>query len=505
MKKTYTINLNGQVFSIDEDAYAQLRDYIETLEKHYLPKEGGKEIMADIESRIAELFQNYLLESNRKVISQPDITRVVEIMGTPDVIIDEDFEPTSFSSSKKQRKLYRDPDEAILGGVAAGLGAYFSISASWVRVFFIILAFLYGITFLVYIILWIVLPKAITSNQKLEMKGENINISNIEKNIRTTYNEVKKNSIVQQAGNRFARFFSCLGEILRKIFSAIGHILITLILLGSTFCFFMVNWSIIFSFHILPEHHYLLLKYLSAPVPVWFLQIITYGFLAIPLFLIMYYSMSYLFKFQSRKKILAIAGCIWIFCASLVFIFGCYYALSNTLSFQEKIETVKIPADTTRKVIHIHFNNSCPENYDLISTGLDYYMRYTPQIKDTLFLHPFISFQKTDKSAPELTIRKKAQGISQETALQNLNNIRYKYSIRQDTLYLNDYFTLAKSQIQGNDLRINLYIPDSYRINLCNPLPQQFISKNFPEKRISGSPRCQSFRMLDGQLKKISE
>ena len=162
MKKTYSINLNNQVFYIDENAYTQLQHYIETLEKYYFAEEDGKEIMMDIESRIAELLKEFLQKSHKEAISQTDIDKVIEIMGTPDAIIDED---TEHHSKKKNniRKLYRDSDDAILGGVAAGFANYFAISAAWVRLIFIICAIFYGISVIVYIILWIILPQATTA------------------------------------------------------------------------------------------------------------------------------------------------------------------------------------------------------------------------------------------------------------------------------------------------------------------------------------------------------
>ena len=193
MKKTYNINLNGQAFCIDEDAYAKLQVYIDTLEKYYLAEEDGKEIMADIESRIAELLREFLQRNHKEVVSLPEIDKVIEIMGTPEVIIDEDTQESSTPRQEIKRKLYRNADHRVVGGVASGLATYFGIDSAWIRVAFIVLSLFYGVTILVYLILWIAIPKAITARQKLEMKGKNATVSNIEKNIRDTYNQVKKN------------------------------------------------------------------------------------------------------------------------------------------------------------------------------------------------------------------------------------------------------------------------------------------------------------------------
>lgn len=191
MKKTFNINLNGQAFCIDDDACAKLQVYIETLEKHYLTETDGKEIMADIESRIAELLQGFLQKAHKQVVSLPEIEQVIETMGTPEVIIDEDTQESTMPREEVKRKLYRDPEHRVLGGVASGLATYFDINIAWFRVAFIVLALFYGITVVIYIILWIAIPKAVTARQKLEMKGKKITVSNIEKNIRDTCKNVK--------------------------------------------------------------------------------------------------------------------------------------------------------------------------------------------------------------------------------------------------------------------------------------------------------------------------
>ena len=92
-----------------------------------------------------------------------DIDQIIRIMGSPDVIIDED---TDKSTEPIKRKLYRDTDESVLGGVASGIAAYFDISVVWIRIAFVLLAFFYGVTILAYIILWIATPAAVTARQK---------------------------------------------------------------------------------------------------------------------------------------------------------------------------------------------------------------------------------------------------------------------------------------------------------------------------------------------------
>ncbi len=188
MKKTLTINLNGIVFHIDEDAYERLDIYLNKLNKYYLKITEGKEIMADIEARMAELFDEKLIKGSN-VITIEMVKDAISIMGEVEELIDDDnlyeeekLKEKKVKHKKVQRRFYRNPDSKIFGGIAGGLSAYFDIDVVLLRTLLIVFTILgYGLILIVYIVLWIVTPIAETTSQKLEMKGININISNIEK------------------------------------------------------------------------------------------------------------------------------------------------------------------------------------------------------------------------------------------------------------------------------------------------------------------------------------
>ena len=134
MKKTLTVNISGIVFHIDEDAYEKLNQYLASVRRHFTPDDGCDEIMADIESRIAETLQEKISDS-KQVVSLHDVQAVISQLGEPDQIGGEE-EPATEEAGKRirtektARRLYRDPDNAILGGVAGGLGAYFQVDTT---------------------------------------------------------------------------------------------------------------------------------------------------------------------------------------------------------------------------------------------------------------------------------------------------------------------------------------------------------------------------------------
>ncbi len=176
MEKTISITLNNQSFVIEEDAYNKLSDYLENIKAHCGAGADSAEVIADIENSMAEKLKSNLTPY-KEVITSANVDALIEIMGTA-----EDFDrevggttttsQTEAEEDKVERKLYRDMDNAIIGGVAAGLGNYFNVDPVLIRVIFIALIFAGGSAFPIYILLWIAMPEAKTAHQKLEMKGQ---------------------------------------------------------------------------------------------------------------------------------------------------------------------------------------------------------------------------------------------------------------------------------------------------------------------------------------------
>ncbi len=179
MNKTSDINLGGFPLTIDEEAYTHLRRYLTELEKHFRNSEGYDEIMDDIENRLAELLREN--QSARKIVTMDQVEKAIDIMGMPEDFVKEGFEEPK-REYKTGKKLYRDMDDKVVGGVCSGLAAYFGIpDPLWVRVAFAITFFGFGGGGLAYLILWALMPEAQTAKDFLAMRGEPINVSNIAK------------------------------------------------------------------------------------------------------------------------------------------------------------------------------------------------------------------------------------------------------------------------------------------------------------------------------------
>lgn len=205
MNKVLNINLGGLPFVIDDDAYSYLSKYLDSIKKHFSFSESKDEIMYDIEVRMAELFQEKL--KYKQIITMSELDSVIKIMGKPEDFGGEPInENEDLSSSFKERRtgsesykyvktgkrLFRDPDQKVVGGVCSGLSIYLGIEDPiWMRLLFFILM-IGGVGFMIYIFMLIAVPKAKTSSDRLAMKGEPINIDNIAKKVEEEFESIAK-------------------------------------------------------------------------------------------------------------------------------------------------------------------------------------------------------------------------------------------------------------------------------------------------------------------------
>ncbi len=192
MNKTININLGGYALIIDEDAYDTANRYLMTLGKHFGTDEGAEEIMQDIEIRMGELINRK--RGTRTIVNKLDVVEAIAVLGTPEELKDINFSESASQSKratgtsfqlKTGKRLYRDKDDKVIGGVCSGLSAYFGIQdAVWIRIAFVLLALAGGASFVVYCVLWAIVPPAKTVSDRLEMMGEPTNVNNIAKMIK---------------------------------------------------------------------------------------------------------------------------------------------------------------------------------------------------------------------------------------------------------------------------------------------------------------------------------
>jgi phage shock protein PspC (stress-responsive transcriptional regulator) len=192
MKQMYSIDLAGMLFHINHDAYEALKDYLASVEGQF-PKKEGKEITQEIETRLAELFSGKINEQ-KQVITINDVKEAIEIIGKPEDFLSGEPEESNDEKSKNSgKRLYRDPENKVLGGVCSGLAAYFKVDIMLVRIIFILFTLIFASGLLIYLILWIITPEARTYRQKREMYGKKFNFEHFKRKAQSEYEDIKNN------------------------------------------------------------------------------------------------------------------------------------------------------------------------------------------------------------------------------------------------------------------------------------------------------------------------
>ncbi len=241
MNKTIIININGTVFHIEEQAYEILKEYMTEVKRHFFNSADSLEITTDIENRIAEMFTEILARENRQAIIDQDVQAVIAQMGSVKDFEYADQEGAAaftqepvYNMGANSRRLFRDPDDHLIGGVCAGIANYFDIKSVWVRLLFA-LAFLgAGAGFFVYVLLWIIIPKAVSRADKMAMKGEPLDLQGFKRNFEAELHMVggRLADIHQEARPLIYRTRDFVGDFfhhLRVFITGISKILIKLL------------------------------------------------------------------------------------------------------------------------------------------------------------------------------------------------------------------------------------------------------------------------------------
>lgn len=237
MEKIININIGNYTFIIEEPAFNKLKSYLDSLNSHFNETEGKEEIVGDIEIRIGELLFAKITPY-KKAINIADIDEVLSQMGNPADIGEGNSSSKANDKNEyknyysNRRRVFRDPDNKKIGGVCGGVAAYFDIDPLWLRLGFVVSFFMFGTGLLLYIILWAILPEANTAAEKLEMKGEPIDVNNIEKTIKENLNRVKtnfKNYYKTEGEPEFKKGAYVASSFVADLFHQIGFIILRIV------------------------------------------------------------------------------------------------------------------------------------------------------------------------------------------------------------------------------------------------------------------------------------
>ncbi|MFT5750486.1 MAG: phage shock protein PspC (stress-responsive transcriptional regulator) [Ancylomarina sp.] len=477
MKKTFTINISGSIFHIDEDAYEKLQVYLRSINAHFGVSEEGREIIADIESRISEIF-NEKLSSKDQVVTETMIDEVVTIMGKPEEIfeIDNDEEEvvTGTKPTRRGRRLFRDPDHRVFGGVASGISAYFGIDVVVIRLIFVVFFFLgYGFSFLLYIILWIVVPKANTTAQKLEMKGERVNISNIEKSIKDEYQDVKENfdNMREKRGPQvrdgFDKGVDFAGSALRLVLKIVLIILGLGLIIAGFISLLTFLGSVIFTTTMIGPFSGMDLPGMMVP-DMFFtgmgIKLFSLGLIlviGIPLVMLMFIGIKLLVKFKTNNKAIGLtAFALWLGGIILLISVGLTQAKSYISSGTTHSDTEVLDSFDSN-TLYLRSEKNIDFNWHDANVDLDGVKIIVQDDEKLVLGEPTLDIEKSQSGNFEIIMKKKSRGRNHGDAVENAEEIKYSWKQVDSLLIFDEYFTLPIGDKWRNQkLQIILKVPE---------------------------------------------
>lgn len=469
MNKTVNINIGGLVFHIDEDAFQKLTRYFEAIKRSLSNSSGKDEIMKDIEMRVAELLSEKQ-KSDKHVINNKDVDEVIVVMGQPeDYRLDDADENSSepLYTGTRTKKLYRDKDRGTIAGVCTGLGHYFGIDAVWIKILFLILFFGFGTGLLAYIILWIAMPKAITTADKLEMTGEPVTISNIERKVREEFDSVtnkfknadydKMGKEIRTGADGIGDFFLTIFKIFAKVLGAIIVVFSSIALLAICFCSIFMIFS-----SSMPENY--ILNHISTPIgletPIWVQGILFLLAAGIPAFFFLILGLKLLVtNLKSLGNIVKFSMLgIWVIAVGILISLGIKEATQIAYDGRDvKKETINLnPSDT----LLIRFKNNDFYSKDR-RHNTDFRLTQDENNKDVIYSNN-ISFEvrPTEEALPYIQIERMAVGKSSSEAKKRAEKISYGYKIEGNELILDNYLlTSSINKFRGQRIELYLYLP----------------------------------------------
>ncbi|EDM43443.1 hypothetical protein SCB49_00300 [unidentified eubacterium SCB49] len=481
MKKTVNINLAGTFFHIDEDAYGKLSRYLDAIKKSLSDPQGSDEIIRDIEARIAELFSEKI-ESNTQVISISELDEVIAVMGQPeDYSVDEEiFEDAPLNSGKRTtyNQLFRDIDNKFIAGVSSGLGHYFKIDAIWVRLIWIFLTLVTsGMFILIYILLWILIPAAITVSDKLKMNREAVNITNIEKKIKEGYETVAdgiKNADYDKYGKKINKgasgFFETLGKIFKTIFKIFGKFFgVLMVIVGfATVISLIIALFTAGTLGIYKDGASMDYIHMAntSDAPIWLVSLLLLFAIGIPFLALAILGLKILIKNLRSMGWTAKVILIVLWLASLVglAIIGIHQITEQ--AFDEEVITEHIIPVHAGETLHLAMRANSTYDTD-INRHYGLTLKYNENDEQVIYSNDVRLIVRSSKdSIGKMLIERKAEGRSSLNAKQSAEAIDYDFTMENGKLILNGYLTSkAEEKFHDQEVEIILYLPEGVILN----------------------------------------
>ena len=563
MKKTFTINISGSIFHIDDDAFEKLQKYLHILNRHFSSAIEGQEILQDIEARIAELFlektgnkveviTDFMVdeiiarmgkpedfmeaeEEDSSAKAQPEeasaynepqagrrlyrdrdnrliggvcsglatyfkidpvITRIIFIVALGItllpylilwIVVPEYQYPNQPSNNQVRRRLYRDGDRRVLGGICSGMAAYFNMDIVMMRVIFVLMFFVIGpFNIILYFILWVVVPKAKTTAQRLEMRGKEATVTNIAQSIKEDVNEVGENynkfanAKNEKGESRIESFGDVVGSVLRVVLRVIVLLFGVALIIGgiASLIGFVTSMAIGHSFinggiwsfgwNSNVDMSTLLNNFVSPGA--YTISLIAISILVgIPILLLLFIGTKLLFRYKTNNKLIGLGTFgLWLVALVVLIVVG-VNQVSNFSKQTSQTNTQKVEC-TQCRTIYLEVNDDLYETMIDNEIQLNHMKIAKVNGRDKLLGHPRFTIEKSTSDEYSLLIKKQSRGSNTVDAQKNVEEIEYNFAQKDSTLHFDPYYMLQRENSKWRDQEVflTLKVPEGKSVYL-NP------------------------------------
>lgn len=471
MDKTHNISLGGFAFNIEDAAYRNLNKYLKDIRISLGGISGIDDIIHDVEYRMAELLREKML--GREVVNSSDVAYLVEVLGQPEEFYNDEFldeEPTqqqkktyTSSTASGNKKLFRDPDDKMIGGVCSGVAHYIGVDAVWVRLLVVLLPFMdfiflgisTGMLIFTYMVLWLVIPLAKSTADKLQMRGEPVNIDSIKDFFGNSPDKIRDNvkdfsddarRVAQNSG-------SVIGKVLSLLLKVIAAFFITILLLVA------LGLLVVFLFSLLGLGiaGFSLNNYLPFLFENNWEQIVGYISLAfvmiIPAVVLILIALRLISSRYRVPKFVAISlPMLWLLgMVGLAVVTG--FTWSHFRNVSSDVKTVNMPTDAQTIIVQRDTEIKDFDIEDVFSIKNGYFA--VPVDEDVVV-------KKSTTGFPYVELQMSARGQNNQAASRNLEGIKYNYSVQDSLIRLDNFVFLPQgSKWRKQKVKTILYLPEN--------------------------------------------
>lgn len=479
MKKTISVNIKGINFLIEEDAYELLQNYIDRLTSVLKNVQGSNEIIEDVELRIAELCTSKLNDS-KTVIEYEDIENILSTLGSPEDFVEDDEDvsnndqqQSTNNRNQSERRLFRDKENATIAGVCSGIANYFNVDIVIIRAIFVLMFIFAGFGVPLYIILWVIIPPAKNTIDKLRMKGRPITVETVREEVEGAAGKIKKGSrnLVDKISHNSAykKSVSRGGRILSSILG-IGFIGFGILILIPFIIFFIGDFQFIpvqgeNGFLSFEEFGTLVLSNDTDYAMIWYGSLIT-AFSVILFFLLL--GFTFIFKIRNKWSRLSLLGLFLISVTGLIMSISSGVKTGRDFVIGAEIERPISEVYTEELTILPKLEKlQATSSYSVKSNGKLGLLEVGP--KDLTLYGIRFEYKLSPDSLFHITESLSARSQSHKKGLTKCKNIEHSITLVNDTLYVSPNYNFPKKdKLRAQVVTVIIEIPADKKVKFNN-------------------------------------